>query len=574
MDEQALATMLRDAGGELILDVDEDDDDDDDVDVDVAINETTPSAQKENGNGAVNQKEYKNSIHNEDKKRESFQGIRDTARLVDAETSRVSPCHCLIRQRTTPLGSTSSSFSSSSSTIQHVKELISSRSVIEVRVAIVGNVDSGKSTLVGCLTRCLLDDGRGLARSKIFRHAHEAESGRTSSVAQHTLCIDAGGKTLNTEGQRAGAERDMVGRASKVITLVDLAGHEKYFKTTAYGLTGYLPDYACVLVGANAGITGMCKEHLGVALALKVPVFFVITKIDIAPEHILQKTVNQIHSILRKPSVKKKPFLCKNVHDVVAGARALPGGGVAPIFLTSSVTGDGLDLVRLMYNLLPQRHKWFERVNLPAEFIVDDVFGVPGVGTVVSGTVTRGTISIAPSAQTALVLGPSIGDASFKQTSVKSIQYKRLPVECVKAGQTAAFALKKVKRNAVRKGMVLLHDDKSMPPKATWEFDADIAILTHSTTIQPKYQAVIHCEIVKQAAKVIKMNKEQLRSGDRASVRFRFLMRPEYLKKGSRFVFREGKTKGIGLVVNCHGLGFADDAQDNSEISRPTLIAQ
>lgn len=60
---------------------------------------------------------------------------------------------------------------------------------------------------------------------------------------------------------------------------MDLAGHEKYFRTTAYGLTGHLPDYACLIVGANMGVVGMCKEHLGVALALKVPVFFVITKI-------------------------------------------------------------------------------------------------------------------------------------------------------------------------------------------------------------------------------------------------------------------------------------------------------
>lgn len=37
---------------------------------------------------------------------------------------------------------------------------------LEVRVAVIGNVDSGKSTLVGVLTRGMLDDGRGLARSK------------------------------------------------------------------------------------------------------------------------------------------------------------------------------------------------------------------------------------------------------------------------------------------------------------------------------------------------------------------------------------------------------------------------
>ena len=45
---------------------------------------------------------------------------------------------------------------------------------------------------------------------------------------------------------------------------------------------GHLPDYACLIVGANMGVVGMCKEHLGVALALKVPVFFVVTKVRAA----------------------------------------------------------------------------------------------------------------------------------------------------------------------------------------------------------------------------------------------------------------------------------------------------
>lgn len=65
----------------------------------------------------------------------------------------------------------------------------------------------------------------------------------------------------------------------------------------------------------------------------------------------------------------------------------------------------------------------------------------------------------------------------------------------------------------VRKGMVLVDD--SLQPSASWEFDADIAILTHSTTIQPRYQAVIHCEIIRQAARVVAMDHERLRSGDR-----------------------------------------------------------
>lgn len=56
----------------------------------------------------------------------------------------------------------------------------------------------------------------------------------------------------------------------------------------------------------------------------------------------------------------------------------------------------------------------------------------------------------------------------------------------VVAGQTAALALKKIKRTAVRKGMVLV--DEKLRPHACWEFNAEIAVLTHSTTIQPRYQ--------------------------------------------------------------------------------------
>lgn len=59
----------------------------------------------------------------------------------------------------------------------------------------------------------------------------------------------------------------------------------------------------------HAGIVGMCKEHMGVALALKVPVFFVVTKVDICPEHVLKHTLTTLQAILKKPGVKKKPFM-------------------------------------------------------------------------------------------------------------------------------------------------------------------------------------------------------------------------------------------------------------------------
>lgn len=66
--------------------------------------------------------------------------------------------------------------------------------------------------------------------------------------------LDSNGAILNDAMFRPNSSADYIAKASKVVTLVDLAGHERYFKTTAYGLTGHLPDYACLIVGANAGV--------------------------------------------------------------------------------------------------------------------------------------------------------------------------------------------------------------------------------------------------------------------------------------------------------------------------------
>lgn len=62
-----------------------------------------------------------------------------------------------------------------------------SPSRVDLRIATIGNVDAGKSTLVGALTRGCLDDGAGRARSLVFTHAHERETGRSSSVSTQIM---------------------------------------------------------------------------------------------------------------------------------------------------------------------------------------------------------------------------------------------------------------------------------------------------------------------------------------------------------------------------------------------------
>lgn len=64
----------------------------------------------------------------------------------------------------------------------------------------------------------------------------------------------------------------------------DLAGHERYLKTTLYGLTSGAPSCIMIMVGANAGIIGMSKEHLAISLALSVPFIICITKVGVDNE--------------------------------------------------------------------------------------------------------------------------------------------------------------------------------------------------------------------------------------------------------------------------------------------------
>ncbi|XP_003972329.1 GTP-binding protein 1-like isoform X1 [Takifugu rubripes] len=423
-----------------------------------------------------------------------------------------------------------------------IRQRVGEQDFLEVRVAVVGNVDAGKSTLLGVLTHGELDNGRGFARQKLFRHKHEMESGRTSSVGNDILGFDQEGQVVNKPDNHGGGLdwTKICEKSSKVITFIDLAGHEKYLKTTVFGMTGHLPDFCMLMVGSNAGIVGMTKEHLGLALALNVPVFVVVTKIDMCPANILQETLKLLQRLLKSPGCRKIPVLVQNKDDVIVTASNFSSERMCPIFQISNVSGENMDLLKMFLNLLSPRTNFNN--DEPAEFQIDDTYSVPGVGTVVSGTTLRGVIRL----NDTLLLGPDpLG--TFIPIPVKSIHRKRMPVKEVHGGQTASFALKKIKRSSIRKGMVML--SPKLMPQATWEFEAEILVLHHPTTISPRYQAMVHCGSIRQTATILGMNKDCLRTGDKATVHFRFIKTPEYLHCEHKLVFREGRTKAVGTVT-------------------------
>ena len=158
-----------------------------------------------------------------------------------------------------------------------------------------------------------------------------------------------------------------------------------------------------------------------------------------------------------------------------------------------------------------------------------------------------------------LLIGPD-SSGNYRNTQVKSIHFKRVPIEEAKAGSYVCLNVKKIPKIWIRRGMAVI--SKLDQPRTVWKFSADVSIMkTHHTTINLGYEPTIHINNVSQVCKIIKItnkkdrnnldeitNNEILRAGDKARIQFRFKYRPEYISEGNRIIFRENKVRGIGLI--------------------------
>lgn len=412
-----------------------------------------------------------------------------------------------------------------------------------INIAVVGAVDAAKSTLIGVLSNGELDDGDGKARMAVLSQKHEKESGRTS----HVNIVNINSTIPPTRIQEAGYITNA--------RLLDLAGHEKYLKTTLHGLTGYFPDYALLVVSLPKGVTRITADHMAICRSLNIPVIIVLSKMDVCPPETAKETLTSVQLLCKQVSIKH--FL--EIKDAESAARTMEAFNMNPLVCCpyiriSNKTGFNLDLLRDVLFRLPDPSRAVNKTNqsitnyvkesgLNQLFFINKVYFVKGAGLVLYGINKAGPIK----KNDKILVGP-VG-LEYVAVKVRSIhnEFKEL-VDHLESGQTGCLAIRPVdakidlQKNQLRNGRVAI--DK---PLMFRRIVADIFIFNHSTTIMKGYTPYIHCANVSITARIVDGKEFPLRSQKKSEVTFEFPL-PQFVYPGARLLFRDGNIKGIGVV--------------------------
>lgn len=357
----------------------------------------------------------------------------------------------------------------------YIRKLADPKQSIELRMAVMGANEAGKSTLIGVLTQGELDNGRGSARLNMFRHLHEVKSGRTSSLSHEILGFDAQGNVVNYGCSELMTAERIGERSAKLVSFLDLAGHSKYQRTTVHGLTGYSPHYAMVVISATAGITRITEEHIDLLLALDLPFFAVITKCEVASvqvQHIVKKMEGILAQANKKPLLITDENLARNcvapqklILDTIGDSNIDEEKAEMeeiPVFPVSCVKGIGLNSLHAYLLALqpPAVEVQPKPEDESCEFQIDEIFHVDeSSGPVVGGLLVKGELNEGDN----LVMGP-LESGSFVGVQVRSIYRNRVACAGAVKGQCASLGLA-LGAPRPRAGMALLAPKHRSAPR-------------------------------------------------------------------------------------------------------------
>lgn len=411
-------------------------------------------------------------------------------------------------------------------------------------IAVIGDVDASKSTLIGVLSKNIKDDGNGKARREILTMRHEKESGRTSHVSSFMISFN------NQNSDKKDVNK-------KEIRLVDLAGHEAYLSTTLRGLTSYYPDYALLLIeGLKGSFSKMTIEHIQILYSLNIPFFIGITKTDITPLEKHKKIKSMIKQLCKKNGSFDYEIKNENLLKRSIKGYQMDPFSVIPYFNISNVTGEGIDFLKeFMYNLEEPEDRYLAIKNYVKEhkvnklFVIHKPYYIKGIGIVVYGINMADPIK----KNEILKIGPIFNE--YIQVRVRSIHdHNRNDVNLLNG--IGCLALKpingfKLKKKMIKRGKICIgNKDESVFVK---KIDVQVKLFNKSMTVTRTHTPYIHSSVLSASSSIENIYDDKgqeiklLRTSENANITLRFF-KNQFIYPGERLLLRDGRMIGKGII--------------------------
>jgi selenocysteine-specific elongation factor len=300
--------------------------------------------------------------------------------------------------------------------------------------------------------------------------------------------------------------------------IIDVPGHEKFVRHMVAGVWGI--DLVALIIAADEGVMPQTREHLDICKLLKVKKgLIVLTKIDLVEHDLLELVREEVKDMVKETFLKE-----------------------APILAISSITGEGLpELISALDHL----SKEVEGRSSDGLFRlpIDRVFIMKGFGTVVTGTIVSGKLS----------LGETVGilPGGF-EGKVRNLQVYNQPVEEAMAGERAAVNLQGIETSAIDRGDVLVHPRTLIPTRL---LDVHLQYLrTAPRPLKHRTPQRFHIGTNSTSAYIFLLDREELAPGEEGFAQLR-LERPVVALPQDRFVIRGSgiiQTLGGGVIVDTH----------------------
>jgi GTPase len=380
---------------------------------------------------------------------------------------------------------------------------------IEVNIGVLGEEGAGKSTLIGVLINGLLDNGKGLSRTGVFRHKHEILCGKTSSFSHQILGFDEKGELTNYGDLIRPSLIQIVSKSTKIINFYDMAGSSKTFiRTTLSTLSNEYLDYLLFVISAKEPITKKTEDFLRFIFSIDLPIITIITKIDLISKEELAKFINDYKKTIIGLDLGKFAQVIENDKDIALFSSDMDEKDILLTFLVSNLTWEGgLTLFKNFLSVIPKnsttdKDKLQKELDLEKlEFDIQETI-YKETNAIVKGIVSSGKLRI----NSQYFLGPdSFGN--FKIVEVTDIHCKKVSVNYTYKGQYCSACIKSIgtintlTRDNVKKGMSLL--DLKIAPIASRLFEIELWTIDNTTkSFKTTYQPILNIKHVRQGVKI------------------------------------------------------------------------